>query len=91
MATPTTPIFKDFLGQNYEKIKADCLKENKLFVDDRFQADNTSLFKFNNKHALNVKWRRPLDILKNKPVYQPVFVKDSISSSDINQGDLGNQ
>ena len=82
--TPPTK-YKEFLGQNYEKIKEDCLKNNKLFVDDKFPAENSSLFKFNEKYALNVTWRRPLEILKNKPVYQPVFVKEKIRTSDIRQ------
>ena len=83
---PSIPIvFKDFQGQNYAKIKAECLKTNKLFEDDKFPADNTSLFKFNQKYAQNVTWRRPLEILKNKPVFEPVFVKEKIRTSDIRQ------
>ena len=83
---PTIPnIFKDFQGQNYAKIKEECLKANKLFEDDKFPADNTSLFKFDQKYAQNVTWRRPLEILKNKPVYQPVFIMDKIRTSDIRQ------
>ena len=97
MSTPTpnstqaATTFADFQGQNYEKIKAECLKDNKLFVDDKFPATNASLFKFDENYGKNVTWKRPIDILKEKAVYKPEFIKGSITPADINQGDLGNQ
>ena len=83
MSSP--PTYKSYLGQSYEQIKAECLKSNKLFVDDKFPADNLGLCKFIDLSAKNVVWRRPLEILKGKPVYTPVFVKDKIRTSDIRQ------
>ena len=45
MSSPQS--YKRFQDQNYEQIKAECLKTNSLFADNKFPADNTSLFKFN--------------------------------------------
>lgn len=47
-----------FSNQKYDRIKSECLKQEKLFVDDLFLPNDKSLFKRVNK--LNgIVWKRP--------------------------------
>jgi len=75
---------KYFLDQNYEKIKADCLKSNKLFVDDKFPPEKTSISNKSNDGE-HFQWKRPKDIVSN-----PQFIVGSIQPTDLDQGQIGN-
>lgn len=50
--------FSRFSTQKYDKIKSECLKQTKLFVDDLFLPNDRSLFKRSNK-LNNIVWKRP--------------------------------
>ena len=76
--------FSDYKNQNYEKIKAECLKNKKLFEDDIFPANDSSLFRVKPKE--NVKWKRPSEFLVD---VKPEFIVDNIAPDDISQGELG--
>lgn len=76
-------VFKPYLFQKYEKIKKECIKENKLFEDDLFPANDSSLFRFN-KSKKNIVWKRPYEIVRN-----PIFIADDLTANDLNQGALG--
>lgn len=53
-----TKALLSFSNQKYDRIKSECLKQKKLFVDDLFLPNDRSLFKRSNK--LNgIVWRRP--------------------------------
>ncbi len=54
---------KGYLNQEYEKIKHDCLVSKTLFTDEKFPANNSSLFKLVKKP--NIQWKRPFEILLN--------------------------
>ena len=47
-----------FLNQRYSKLKSQCEKEKKLFVDPEFPAENKSLF-FSRSPTESVEWKRP--------------------------------
>ena len=47
-----------FRNQRYSKLKSQCEKEGRLFVDPEFPADNKSLF-FSRSPAEPVEWKRP--------------------------------
>jgi hypothetical protein len=78
--------FKAYLNQNYDELKKECLASKKLFEDDRFPADETSIkSKFEkNQKLTNMKWKRPSEFssLSNE---LPKF----IVSKNIVQGELG--
>ena len=78
---------KPFLNQNYERIKAECLKSNKLFEDDKFPANDSSIYrKVNFIHKdIKIEWIRPHEIFQN-----PKFIINGISGNDLDQGSLGN-
>lgn len=50
--------FSRFSNQNYNRIKSECLKQKKLFVDDLFLPNDKSLFKRINK-INGIVWKRP--------------------------------
>lgn len=78
--------FKPFNDQNYESIKAQCLKQGKLFEDDKFPATSSSIFKFQNMLGNRpVTWKRPFEICKN-----PEFIHNVIEPNDLDQGQIGN-
>ncbi len=83
--------YKPFLDQNYEKIKNECLKSKKLFEDDKFPANSSSIYKFKmpdfNGQPVNLVWKRPHEFLNNT---SPQFIVESIVPEDIDQGQLGN-
>lgn len=76
--------FRPFLNQNYEQIKAECIKSKKLFEDDQFPANNASLYKFNPPKT-PITWKRPNEFLNGQ---QPMFIVNSIETNDIDQGQL---
>jgi hypothetical protein len=76
--------FKYFYDQNYEEIKALCLKSNKLFVDETFPPDKTSISTKTNA-GKQFEWKRPRDIISN-----PQFIVGTIQPTDLDQGQIGN-
>jgi hypothetical protein len=76
--------YKAFLGQDYEKIKSECLRSGRLFEDDTFPANDSSLYR-KNEFAQKIVWKRPYEFLEN-----PTFIIDDIVSNDLDQGSIGN-
>ncbi|CAF1103542.1 unnamed protein product, partial [Brachionus calyciflorus] len=77
--------FKPYLEQNYEVLKSNCLKSGKLFEDDKFPANDTSLYRFQKFKTGKISWKRPHEITQN-----PQFIVDFIEPNDLDQGQIGN-
>uniref|UniRef100_UPI00358FD4E1 calpain-2 catalytic subunit-like n=1 Tax=Myxine glutinosa TaxID=7769 RepID=UPI00358FD4E1 len=77
-----------YCGQDYQKLKEECLRNGSLFEDDRFPAAPSSLgFKELGPHSSKtrgVQWVRPKDMLP-----QPQFIVGGADRTDICQGSLG--
>ncbi|KAL5003952.1 hypothetical protein ScPMuIL_017408 [Solemya velum] len=73
-----------FKGQKYNKLKKQCLKAGKLFVDSTFPPNGNSLF-YSRTAPADIVWKRPKDLTDN-----PRFFLDSASADDFSQGSLGN-
>ncbi|KAJ7355026.1 Calpain-6 [Desmophyllum pertusum] len=73
-------------NQRYNKLKSQCEKDERLFVDTEFPADDKSLF-FSRAPPESVEWKRPKDISAPNP---PSLFVDGFSRHDITQGKLGN-
>ncbi|XP_075194083.1 calpain-8-like [Anomaloglossus baeobatrachus] len=87
-----------FLGQDYEKLKAECLASKKPFVDEEFKADQSSLGKekaglgpeseivkgTDKNPAVPIEWKRPTEITG-----KPVFIVGGTESDDACQGGVG--
>ena len=74
--------FVNYLGQDYSQLKAECIRKKKLFEDDKFPANKSSLYRF--KKFANISWLRPHEIVDN-----PQFIVGSIVPTDLDQGNLG--
>uniref|UniRef100_A0A3Q1IPK4 Uncharacterized protein n=1 Tax=Anabas testudineus TaxID=64144 RepID=A0A3Q1IPK4_ANATE len=76
-----------FRDQDFKSLLKECLKSRVLFSDPTFPADQKSIgmpeLDLDPKKA--IKWLRPKEITKNA-----VFVEDTIGTTDICQGQLGN-
>uniref|UniRef100_S4R9N5 Calpain 8 n=1 Tax=Petromyzon marinus TaxID=7757 RepID=S4R9N5_PETMA len=74
--------------QVYTRIRADCLRLRRLFTDDLFPPEATSLgyaeLGAGSKLARAVVWSRPEEICKN-----PQFIVDDASRFDLCQGEVG--
>ncbi|CAF0992683.1 unnamed protein product [Brachionus calyciflorus] len=77
--------FKPYLEQNFEVLKSNCLKSGKLFEDDKFPANDTSLYRFQKFVTGKISWKRPHEITQN-----PQFIVDFIEPNDLDQGQIGN-
>ncbi|XP_069810566.1 calpain-2 catalytic subunit-like [Dendropsophus ebraccatus] len=77
-----------FAGQDFKKLKEECLKSGKLFEDPKFPAAQSSLGKDKlgpwSKEAKGLVWKRPKEIKKN-----PAFIVTGAERGDVCQGRLG--
>ena len=72
-----------FRGQDYAKLKAEHLKSGKIFVDEEFPADKTSLFRAK-LFQKGIHWLRAKEIDENA-----AFVVGGMEANDLDQGQLG--
>ncbi|XP_007563640.1 calpain-1 catalytic subunit isoform X1 [Poecilia formosa] len=77
-----------FLGQDYESLKAQCLRNGMLFEDSLFPCATSSLG-FNelgprSSKTSGVRWMRPSELCR-----RPEFIVDGATRTDICQGSLG--
>uniref|UniRef100_A0A8C5M379 Uncharacterized protein n=1 Tax=Leptobrachium leishanense TaxID=445787 RepID=A0A8C5M379_9ANUR len=82
LGTPDNPV--KYLGQDFETLKAECLRKGILFVDPKFPPNEDSIGPAL-KHQVNFVWKRPKQIHRN-----PQFIIDGATREDIVQGSLGN-
>ena len=80
----TDPRFEKFKGQNFDEIRANCLSENKLWDDPKFEHDKQSLGKVKDKYKKDVKWKRVHDISSEARLFIKGHCED-----DVIQGELG--
>lgn len=73
----------DFKEQDFEALRAQCLKNGTLFEDSEFPADESSL-QLSKQNSRKIVWLRPKEIVDN-----PQFFVDGFSRFDVKQGELG--
>ncbi|TKS93007.1 Calpain-1 catalytic subunit [Collichthys lucidus] len=77
-----------FLGQDYERLKAQCLQSRKLFEDNLFPCAASSLgfdeLGPRSAKTYGVRWMRPTEFCQ-----RPEFIVDGATRTDICQGALG--
>ncbi|KAJ8350588.1 hypothetical protein SKAU_G00257180 [Synaphobranchus kaupii] len=77
-----------FLGQDFESLRARCLQSRRLFEDDTFPTQTSSLgfqeLGPRSSKTQGVRWVRPTEICSN-----PQFIMDGATRTDICQGSLG--
>ncbi|RNA29984.1 calpain [Brachionus plicatilis] len=76
---------KAYLDQDYAALKSKAKSSGELFVDDKFPANDSSIFKFENVVFEEIYWKRPHEIVQD-----PQFIVNKIEPSDLNQGAVGN-
>uniref|UniRef100_A0A096MHY5 Calpain 12 n=1 Tax=Poecilia formosa TaxID=48698 RepID=A0A096MHY5_POEFO len=75
-----------FQNQDFDALLQECLKDKKLFVDPTFPAEQKSIGMPKDPNpAKEIKWKRPKEISADA-----LFVEDTIGTTDICQGQLGN-
>jgi calpain-5 len=76
---------KPFKNQVYDQIKCQCAISNKLFVDDQFPPNASSLYKFSPPRSRqSIVWKRPSEITTN-----PQFFVNKADRNDLSQGEIG--
>jgi hypothetical protein len=76
---------RPFKNQDYVQLKSECLQEDKLFVDDEFPANSSSLYRFKPPKSIqNIVWKRPFEIISN-----PLFFENYADRNDFGQGEIG--
>ncbi|WKY17158.1 hypothetical protein Q1695_001628 [Nippostrongylus brasiliensis] len=73
-----------FGGQNYVKIRKQCIKSGHLFVDTLFPPTNASLF-LEQGRSSDIVWKRPPELHDD-----PHLFVEGASPNDVTQGILGN-
>ncbi|XP_074531603.1 calpain-2 catalytic subunit-like [Halichoeres trimaculatus] len=77
-----------YLNQDYESLRRDCLDRGRLYVDDYFDAEPSSLgfneLGPNSYKVRGITWKRPTEICSN-----PKFIVEDATRTDICQGALG--
>ncbi|KAF7238621.1 Calpain-1 catalytic subunit [Varanus komodoensis] len=77
-----------YLGQDFERLRNQCLQNGSLFRDESFPPTASSLgFKElgpNSSKTYGVQWKRPTDMCRN-----PCFIIDGATRTDVCQGALG--
>lgn len=76
-----------FKGQNYLKLKSECLNSGRLFTDPAFTPSNANLY-YSKSIPYGVRWMRPHEIMANR--MEPKFVVNKAEAHDLDQGYLGN-
>ncbi|XP_023930069.1 calpain-A [Lingula anatina] len=69
--------------QNFEELKAQCLREGRLFEDPEFPAINQSIF-YSRAPPRPFQWKRPHELCSN-----PDLFVGGASRFDVQQGELG--
>ncbi len=67
-------------GQNFYQLRDECLKEQVLFEDPEFPADNDVLRQRSERYIDDVEWMRPSDIVRPE---DPNLVSDRNEGFDI--------
>lgn len=75
---------KNFRGQDYAKLKKDCLNRGEKFSDPKFPPHDSSLY-FSKQPPGVVTWKRPHEL-----VDKPQLFIEGASAKDVTQGQLGN-
>jgi calpain-5 len=76
---------KPFKNQVYDQIKYSCAISNRLFTDDQFPPNASSLYKFDPPRSRqNIAWKRPSEICSN-----PKFFVNKADRNDLSQGEIG--
>uniref|UniRef100_A0A3P9MVM8 Calpain 12 n=1 Tax=Poecilia reticulata TaxID=8081 RepID=A0A3P9MVM8_POERE len=74
-----------FQNQDFDALLQECLKDKKLFADPTFPAEQKSIGMPKDPNpAKEIKWKRPKEISADA-----LFVEDTIGTTDICQGQLG--
>lgn len=81
--SPTSQLGTRVPAQDYEKLRRQCLAQNKLFVDPYFPANDSSLF-YSTELPFKPEWKRPKDLVK-----EPQLFTGGASRFDVKQGMLG--
>lgn len=76
-----------YRNQKYSQLKRDFQRRGELFTDPQFPPSNESLF-LSGKSEQEIVWKRPGEICID--VEKPKLVVEGLSSTDLNQGRLGN-
>ncbi|KAG8584483.1 hypothetical protein GDO81_008842, partial [Engystomops pustulosus] len=80
---------RKFAGQDFEKLKAECLAAGTLFQDPVFPATAASLglarFGPDTDKGKDIVWKRPSEINNN-----PVFIDKGADREDVRQGSVNN-
>ena len=89
-----------YAGQDYDQIKSDLKRGNRLFEDPKFEASNRLLVtkatrtfqSYSGKvDSASVEWLRPKEICaRQKPPTEPKFLVENFNRFDVKQGELGN-
>ncbi|KAL8575841.1 hypothetical protein ACOMHN_014846 [Nucella lapillus] len=74
---------KNFRGQDYQRLKKQCLATGKLFEDSEFPANGKSLFY--SKGDPSIVWKRPKELCKS-----PRLIVKGITCDDLKSGEVGN-
>ncbi|XP_045614079.1 calpain-5 isoform X2 [Procambarus clarkii] len=73
-----------FNGQNYSKLRKECLKRGEKFSDPKFPPHDSSIF-FSKQPPGVITWKRPQDLVE-----KPHLFIEGASANDVTQGQLGN-